>query len=319
MTCLEDLSNELFHELLDYFSIDELYQSFYGLNLRLTNLLKLYSCGYLKLESKINLDMIGIFAKNIKSLRIQKAHNLISLTRFADSLVVLILDELTGKYLKELPLLIHLKHLQIKSIIDERLEDEFKNYLVSSTQLHYLSLAFGLSDTKNFIFSSLNSVRLCERAHNNEINSLIHCMPNLVYAYLYDSYIKEFPSIGDKPPNVSHNITKFHLHLRNGFTYSQLDYYLAHMSNITLFYFSTSPCRVYRNQTGPYAILNEIANMVQKRLLNLEKFICYATFEIRSNDTFDINRIHRIYHQHYSIKIGQTSQKFKSIWSANLN
>jgi hypothetical protein len=89
-------------------------------------------------------------------------------------------------------------------------------------------------------------------------------------------------------------------------------FHLADPSHIKSFHVSTLPCLVYRNQVGPYDILNSIASIIRKRFLNLEQFLCFINFEVKSNDPCHITKIHSIYNQNYSIKIKKNTQKFRS-------
>jgi hypothetical protein len=317
ITHLEDLPNELFYILFSYFNINELYKSIFGLNSRFNNLLNSHSCYYLCLESETNLDIINIFASKIKNIYINGNSNFVPLTPFYNSLSVLILEKLTENYLDELPLLIHLEHLDIKTYPEDELSRKLTRYVASSTQLHHLSLLYWYLGTGDYVFSSLYSLRLFRGIGENEFLYLLRHIPNLIYFHLDDPYVKLFPLIDNILPNIHHNLTYFRLYLTNGFTHSQLDFYLAHTSHIKSLHLSTSPCLVYRNQIGPYDILNAIASIIQKRLLNLERFLCFIIFEIKSNDPFDITEIHPIYNQNYYIKIKKNTQTFKSIWIKN--
>jgi hypothetical protein len=317
ISCLEDLPNELFYILFSYFDINELYKSIFQLNLRFMNLINSLSCYHLCLKSEINPDIIKIFASKIKSIHINTKSIIICLSSFYNSLSVLILEELTQYYLDQLPLLIHLEYLEIKTSYGDVLSNQLIQYLTSSTHLRHLGLPYWCLNTRDHIFSSLYSLRLFRGIHENEFVSLLHCIPNLIYFYLYDPYVRLSPTIDDILRDNYYNLTYFRLNLTNGFTHSQVDFYLAHISHIKLFHFSSSPCLVYNNQIGPYAILNSIANIIQKRLLNLERFICFIIFEIKSNDSFDITKVHSIYNQNYSIQIGKNTQTFKSNWKKN--
>lgn len=313
-TRFEDLPNELFYILFSYFDIIKLYEKFSGLNLRFKNLLKSNCCHCLCVESKIDRDMINSFAKNIKSIHIKTTDSFISLRPFFDSLSVLVLEKITEEYVNELPFLVHLEHLEIKKFPDKRPSKKLIKYLASSTQLHYLSLPHWHSETGNYIPSSLRSIRILRIRNQNEFTNLLGHLPNVVCLNFYDSGVQQCSLISDILPNIRHNVINFHLHLTNGFTHSQLDFYLAHMSNIKSFHFSTSPCLVYNSQRGPYGTLDAIASITLNRLSKLERFSCFVRFEFRSNELFDIKKVDTIYHQNYSVVIKNNIQNFKSIW-----
>lgn len=93
MSCLENLPNELFEYIFQYFDLAELNESFYELNSRFRSLLE--SCS----------------ATRIQSLHIKNCQHRISLAPFASSLIKLVLGSSINLSYDELSLLENLQYL----------------------------------------------------------------------------------------------------------------------------------------------------------------------------------------------------------------
>ncbi|CAF4376153.1 unnamed protein product, partial [Adineta steineri] len=75
-TCLENLSNELLYEILEYIDAHDIYKSFSNLNNRLQNLIISSS---LLLRIKLNLKSISLLEDRCEHVIIPNSHRILSL------------------------------------------------------------------------------------------------------------------------------------------------------------------------------------------------------------------------------------------------
>ncbi len=316
ITRLEHLPNELFHVLFGYFTINELYHSLFGLNTRFKNLINSLSNYRLCLEAQTDWQMMDMFASKIKSIYISDSKHFYSLEPVSHSLSALIVENLTENNVDELRRLSNLQYLQIQNPLDDSVLSTLEQYVFSTNQLRHFGLCFwDFEQTRTVVPSRLFS--FLRVFHPDDLWNCLHRIPSLTSLQFYDHYCIEKPPIIPGMPSYGH-LTSFRLHLSLGFTCSQLDFYLAPLPNLKSFHISASPCLVYSNQIGPYAILNFIADTIDKRLAKLERYLCCIIFEVKSADPFDIMQIHSIYHQNYSIKRDKNIQNFQSKWIKTL-
>ena len=321
ITHFEILPNELLYSIFNYIEIDDLYNSFSGLNSRFNTLINSISHCYLQLKATTELGIIDKIASTIKHIHVKKKCLSISLTPFRDTLCSLTFDLLTKEYMDQLHTLDHLKYLEIKAFPTVHLIKNLEQFLASSSRINHLVLPYWcLENTyagRHFSFQSIQSLRFSNLTKNNDFVHQFGTFPNLIRLHIHICYIQTLPSIYKPLSNVLYGLTYFNLQLSVGVTDSQLDFYLIHVPNIKSFRFLTSPCLVYSNQRGPYYVLNSIADLIEKRLRNLQRFLCIVTFEIKSNDPFDIGEVHTIYNQRYSIELKKNRQIFRSKWIKN--
>ncbi|CAF2538306.1 unnamed protein product [Rotaria sp. Silwood2] len=319
---LEDLPNEVFYVLFNYLKIEDIYKSFFGLNLRFNTLLHSLSNCYLRIESSTKVNFIKMIASKIRHLHIVQNAVSISLAPFRNTLHSLIIDSLTEEYIDQLHALIYLKHLEIRHISKKSI-DHLREVLFFSPQISHIVLTFWYSSdlVAGYSFSysipSIHSLFMYSLSNLNEFASLLDHLPNLIRFRLHIDYIEVLPTVNSSVPNALRSLSYFHLQLKNGFTYSQIDFYLTHTPYLKSFRFCTAPCLVYRNQVGPYGVLNSLADIIEKRLFMIEQFSCFIIFHMISNDPFDITKVHSIYSQSYSIRHKNNKENFKSKWIKN--
>ncbi|CAF0948150.1 unnamed protein product [Rotaria sordida] len=316
---LEDLPNELFYVLFNYLEIKDIYKSFFGLNLRFNILFNSLSNCYLRIESSTKVDFINMIASKIRHIHITQNSISISLAPFRNTLHSLIIHLLTDEYIDQLHALMYLKRLEIRHIPQHSI-GHLRKVLFSSPQIKHLVLPFWHSKdlviaySSPYSISSIHSLSMYSPNDLDDFASLLGRLPNLIRLRLDIDYIKVLPTVNGSLSNVFHSLSYFHLQLKNGFTYSQIDFYLTHVPNLKSFRFFTAPCLIYRNQMGPYGVLNTLAEVIEKHLLILEQFSCFITFHMISNDLFDITKVNSIYNQNYSIKFENNQEHFKSKW-----
>jgi len=111
MSCLENLPNELFEYIFQYFDLAELNESFYELNSRFRSLLESCSATHVCVRSNLSPEFISRFATRIQSLHIKNCQHRISLAPLASSLIKLVLGSSINLSYDELSLLENLQYL----------------------------------------------------------------------------------------------------------------------------------------------------------------------------------------------------------------
>lgn len=292
MSCLENLPNELFEYIFQYFDLAELNESFYELNSRFRSLLESCSATHVWVRSNLSPEFISRFATRIQSLHIKNCQHRISLAPLASSLIKLVLGSSINLSYDELSLLENLQYLDC-------VKDNICNNVSRQTKLQHLGIQYCHFENKHDRFSLLKSLCLYDAHGKYVFDKIIVDLPHLTALQIHDHYNKEYPSIPLNQIRTFPMITNFRLYLRNGFHQTQIDWYFGHLPNIKLFHIEYFPCLVYHSWDGPYALLNFIAAAIEKYLHNLRRFSCLAACEIQHNLPFDMTKIHSIYQENH--------------------
>ncbi|UJR34338.1 hypothetical protein I4U23_021741 [Adineta vaga] len=183
---LEDLSNELFFDIFDYLTLDDLYNGFYNLNNRFNKLIKYSNNKILIINEKLNFLLIELYKFQTKHLILNTLYEF-DLKQFSNihSLIIRNRNYIEQIHSSNFPYLINLT-LILKSNYKppiKLINEIFSNQFLS---LRYLILG-------RIEKSSLNSWSICSslqylsiRSHNLMIlPDILSICPNLIHIQLH--------------------------------------------------------------------------------------------------------------------------------------
>jgi hypothetical protein len=289
----EFFPDEIIIDIFEYFDIRDLYQSFYGLNSRLNSILRSRKNLSLTFSSPDEIDdpFIDLFIKYIIKLIIDHSSYMNFQPFF--SLHSLILnspsdDQLEQIYLCKFPYLIHLEFGIMSNRLSHRALNEFlhcKQYPSLQTCIfHHENNAVSLNRYRQ-IWSSSSILRTIW--FNSIDLSLLNSDNRLINR-------EKIFSI-----DVIHlNLKRFDICcVSTGPSILDIDYFLQHTPNLEKFKIASN--EIYYS----YEFLQQLASILQQRLMNLHQFDCELLCIMSIEDVNHISQLHPCFNRiQYEIK-----------------
>lgn len=302
---LEDIPNEIFYDLFNYLSIEQLHNCFYNLNNRLNNLLfSRYNISFIYNEN-INLLIIKYYKNKINHLIIDYSNDFY--LNLFQNLNCLTIKNRNINNIKQIHFnkFHNLIYLSFKLKSDFKIPDELLNDIFSNKYkyLRYINLPFIEKSSK--IWSKSPSIRYLS-FHCNQlttIEDILKSSPNLNSLQIHILYNSNISINSSSSKQIYCSIEKLILWSEEvELTFYSIDYLFNLMPNIKYLYL----------QTKFQISFIYFIEFIFKNLPNLISFHCFIKeFLMEKERISNLNDIHKISSLFKSIQLIKQNENYR--------
>jgi hypothetical protein len=302
ISTLEDLPDELFYEIFEYISAEDLYDGFYDLNIRFRSILASLTNlhGEITCEKQVQSNAFDFFASRITMLKINHVDT-IDLSRFSSVRSLRLHSEpnrVQCEWIKRLP---HLEYLYVSQYLGEHFYYSFSlSFFVFTNSFPTLrSCQLNLIIFKdNQRWTRVPSLRTLSISIEDPrvYRQILHTCPSLVHFKLqFAKHFIRLPEICSDCPHLS--LRQFDLYLnRTTLSCCQIiDWLVSAVPNLTFF----------RVQGSPFDAncinIDSLGAILRHRLSKLRQFhlkmaiVEFVALDISNNDNKNIRKIHPLF------------------------
>jgi hypothetical protein len=302
ISTFEDFPDELFYEVFEYISLEDLYNGFYDLNTRLRSILAslINLHGEITSEKQVQSAAFDFFASRITMLEINSV-NLIDLSRFLFVRSLRLHSEPNRVQCQWIECLPHLEHLYVSRCLGEHFYYSFSLSLFVFTNSFptlrscQLNLIVFKEDQRWTLVPSLRTLSVCIE-DSRVYNQILHVCPSLVHFKLeFAKHFVRLPEICTDCPHLS--LRRFNLCLnRTTLPCCQIiDWLVSVVPNLTYFRVQGSPFN------ANCININSLGAILRHRLLKLRQFHLemtiaeFVALNISDNDNQKTRKLHPLF------------------------
>ncbi|CAF1382515.1 unnamed protein product [Adineta ricciae] len=281
-TLFEDLSNELFYEIFDYLTFQQISQTFFHLNSRFNHLIFSLSNQTLILNGNKDFHLLKLFPNQISHLIIKNLFHFE--TNF--NIKSLIIENEKNFHEKFYEIFPNLQNLKLQCEINRKCSRKFLNEIFSSKSVHLRHLTLNRIETFSIKHSFLSIEYLSIRSHNLMLFSqILSLFPNLNHLqfHILDHFLPYLPI---SPSNSTYFLPRLTLFSDLQILSTDVIFSFLHfLPNLRRFYL----------QTNCQSSFLQFIQHLPTKLPNLSYFSCYFKENLdKSQRIGDLHEIHQI-------------------------